>query len=139
MSYHRLAQVPTCSPFSRLYVPHKKLLQRSAKLSGAASSKQTMNNALSTICKQEALFLSFWSKLRKEDHILRFSVERRPIARRAASCLWVLSASRTIACRFRKTSRSVKSGRLSSSRASNQSAAASSSWQHQNRAHNVQN
>jgi hypothetical protein len=80
LSYQRLVQVPTWTPLSITYVPHKNVLHMSARSMGVASSKQTMNKALSTICRHEALFLSFDRDERIDDHALRFSVERTPMA-----------------------------------------------------------
>lgn len=121
LSYHRLVHVPTCSPPCRLYVPQRKLLQRSPTFSGVVSSRQMINNASSTIWRQEALWRSLESLVRSCDQILRFSVDKTPIAPRATCDLSVLSASVTMACKFLNTSRSVSTGRLSSSSTSNQS------------------
>ena len=139
LSYHRFVHVPTCSPPCKLYVPHKKLLHKSARFSGEVSSKQTINSASSTTLKHEALLRSLASIVRSWDQTLRFSVERTPTApratlrrfntqvwvhdegRRPTSDLSTLSASLTMACRFRNTSRSVNKGKLLSSSTSNQS------------------
>lgn len=83
LSYHLFVHVPTCSPPSRLYVPHKKLLHRSPTFSGVVSSRHTTKRASSTISRQEALFLSLARIVRSWDQIFRFSVERTPIAPRA--------------------------------------------------------
>jgi hypothetical protein len=83
LSYHRFVQVPTCSPPCKLYVPHRKLLHRSPTVSGVVSSRHTTKSASSMISRQEALFLSLESVVRSWDQILRFSVERTPIAPRA--------------------------------------------------------
>jgi hypothetical protein len=142
LSYHLFVHVPTCTPACKSYVPHRKLLHKSAKLVGVVSSKQTINRASSTICKQEALWRSFAKLVRREDQVLRFSVDSTPIAFRATydmghvsnhkptcraevkmhtSMTGVLSASCTMACILRRISRSVNRGLFSSSNASNQS------------------
>ena len=38
LSYHLFVQVPTCTPFLKSYVPHKKLLHSSARSAGAANT-----------------------------------------------------------------------------------------------------
>ena len=121
LSYHRFVQVPTCSPSCRLYVPQRKLLHSSARPCGLASSKHTTNRALSTISRHDLLCLSEASECRNPDQILRFSVDRTPMAPRATSEIGTLSASLRIAWRLRSTSRSVRIGSEDSSRTSNQS------------------
>lgn len=83
LSYQRFVHVPTWVPFFRSYVPHKKFAHKSARFSGAASSKHTTNRALSTTSKHDSLFLLVMSALRRLDQILRFSVDSTPIAFRA--------------------------------------------------------
>jgi hypothetical protein len=121
LSYHRFVHVPTCTPPARLYVPHKKLPQSSAKSSGAASSRHTTNSARSTTWRHAVLQLSCKRAPRKLDHTFRFSVVSTPSAFLATSDVGSLSASARIACKLRRTSLSVRSGKLCSSRTSNQS------------------
>ena len=121
LSYHLFVHVPTCAPSWRLYVPHKKLLHNSARPCGLTSSKHTINKALSTISRHDLLCLSEASVCRNPDQILRFSVDRTPMAPRATSEMGTLSASLRMAWRLRSTSRSVRMGREDSSRTSNQS------------------
>lgn len=83
LSYHRFVHVPTCSPPSRLYVPHKKLWHRSPIVSGEVSSKHMTKRASSTISRHDELWRSVASAVRSLDQTLRFSVDRTPIAPRA--------------------------------------------------------
>lgn len=141
LSYHRLVHVPTWMPPFRSYVPQRKLSHSSARFSGEVSSRQTTKSALSTTSRHDSLFLFLVSALRSCDHTFRFSVESTPMAFRATfvpysvsnleskrmlqaptSCMGIWSASPTIACKFLKISRSVKTGRFSASSTSNQSA-----------------
>jgi len=121
LSYHRFVQVPTCTPPTRRYVPHKKFPQSSPRSSGAASSRHTTNSARSTTWRHAALRRSRERVQRKLDHTFRFSVVSTPSAFLATSAVGSLSASATIACKLRRTSRSVRRGQSCPSRTSNQS------------------
>ena len=116
LSYHRLVHVPTCTPFSSLYVPHNMLLHISLAVAGLVSSKQTTKSALSIMSRQSELPSWFIKSWRIAAHVERRSVERTP---RACWATWlggVRAASLRIAVRLARRARSVRAGRFFESR-----------------------